>query len=147
MYQVVEAAGIATIEVVAVVAVEARDDGYVYLLASKRLGRLPTETQPKLDRVHQQFIAKRGRKPTPSLAFALIRRGPEDLGATLRHVAPGHWRGLAPRSARRASQSWEHASEGNGRRYHFHAACATNFTRLRQELNAALSSRYVALLP
>lgn len=50
VYQVVEAVGIATIEVVAVVAVEARDDGYVHLLASKRLGRLPAETQPKLDR-------------------------------------------------------------------------------------------------
>lgn len=62
MYQVLEEASVETIEVVAVIAVENRDDGYVYLLAAKRLGRLPAETEPKLDRVHQQFIAKRGRK-------------------------------------------------------------------------------------
>jgi hypothetical protein len=62
VYQVVQDGGVATLEVVAVVAVENRDEGYVYLLASNRLGRLPDETRPKLNRVHQQHIAKRGRK-------------------------------------------------------------------------------------
>lgn len=64
VYHVIEEAKTTSLEVVAVVAVEARDDGYVYLLASKRMGRLPPETQPKLDRVHQQHIAKRGKKPS-----------------------------------------------------------------------------------
>ena len=62
VYQVLQAGGQTVIEVVSVVAVESRDEGYVYLLAANRLGRLPPETEPKLKRVRQQFIAKRARK-------------------------------------------------------------------------------------
>ncbi len=65
VYQVLEEAREERIEVVAVVAVENRDDGYVYLLAANRLGRLPVETKPKLNRVHQRFIAQRGKKRKP----------------------------------------------------------------------------------
>lgn len=62
VYQVVETAAGTKLEVVEVVAVEARDDGYVYLLAAERLGRLPAETRPKLNRVHQGAIARRADK-------------------------------------------------------------------------------------
>lgn len=51
-----------TIEIIEIVAVEARADMYVYLLAALRLGRLPAETKPQLNRVHQQIIAKRARR-------------------------------------------------------------------------------------
>jgi hypothetical protein len=55
-----------TIEIVEVVAVEARQDAYAYLLAANRLGRLPRETKPEFDRVHQTVIARRARKkPRP----------------------------------------------------------------------------------
>ena len=55
-----------TIEVVEVVVVEARQDAYAYLLAANRLGRLPRETKPEYERVHQTVIARRGRaKPGP----------------------------------------------------------------------------------
>ena len=47
------------LELVEIVAVEQRQDGYVYLLAAKRLGRLPQETNRKLNRVHQSVIAAR----------------------------------------------------------------------------------------
>jgi hypothetical protein len=50
------------IEVVEVVAVEARDELYVHLLASLRLGRLPAESQPRLNRVHQSLIERRSRQ-------------------------------------------------------------------------------------
>ena len=56
----------ATVEVVEVVAVEARQGAYAYLLAANRLGRLPRETKPEFDRVHQTVIARRSRKkPRP----------------------------------------------------------------------------------
>jgi len=48
-----------TTQVIEVVAVEQRDEGYVYLLAAQRLARLPTETKPKLNRVHQDVIQRR----------------------------------------------------------------------------------------
>lgn len=50
------------IEVVEVVAVESRDEGYAYLLAANRLGRLPTETRSKRNRVHQAVIARRSER-------------------------------------------------------------------------------------
>lgn len=54
------------VEVVEVVAVEARQDAYAYLLAANRLGRLPRETKPEFDRVHQTVIARRAHKrPRP----------------------------------------------------------------------------------
>lgn len=54
-----------TIEVVEVVAVEARQDAYAYLLAANRLGRLPRETTPGFDAVHQTVIARRARAKKP----------------------------------------------------------------------------------
>lgn len=51
-----------TIEVVLVVAVEARADAYVYLLSAERLQRLPAVQQPNLDRLRQGRIAERGRR-------------------------------------------------------------------------------------
>jgi hypothetical protein len=60
-----------TLEVVEVVTTEARQDAYAYLLAANRLGRLPRETKPEFDRVHQTVIARRARKkPRPSGALA-----------------------------------------------------------------------------
>lgn len=47
------------IEVVEVVAVEQREEGYVYLLAAQRLARLPAETKKRLNRVHQGVIKRR----------------------------------------------------------------------------------------
>lgn len=56
------------VEVLEVVAVEARDDGYVYLQAAKRLGRLPEESEAHLKKVHQRRIRDRAgrtsKKPT-----------------------------------------------------------------------------------
>jgi hypothetical protein len=43
-----------------VIAVEVREEGYAYLLAADRLGRLPVETRSKFGRVHQKMIARRG---------------------------------------------------------------------------------------
>jgi hypothetical protein len=54
-----DADGREEIEVVDVVAVEARDEAYVYLLAAKRLGVLPRESEPRFNRLHQQVIAQR----------------------------------------------------------------------------------------
>lgn len=42
-----------------VIAVEERRDGYVYLLASSRLDRLPSEMQRRFMRVHQGAIQRR----------------------------------------------------------------------------------------
>ena len=53
------------VEVIEVVAVEQRDEGYVYLLAAQRLGRLPDETRRRFDRVHQTVIKRRGSTRTP----------------------------------------------------------------------------------
>lgn len=50
------------VEIVEVVAVESREEGYAYLLAASRLGRLPTETRPRFDRGHQAVIARRSRR-------------------------------------------------------------------------------------
>ena len=55
-----------TVEVVEVVAVEARQDAYAYLLAANRLGRLPRETKPEFERVHQTVIARRSRRKKPN---------------------------------------------------------------------------------
>lgn len=62
VYQVVDVEddGTEVVEVVEIVAVEARDEGYVYLLASDRLGRLPEETKPRKKRTHEAVIARRG---------------------------------------------------------------------------------------
>ena len=54
-----------TVEVVEAVAVEARQDTYAYLLAANRRGRLPRDTKPEFDRVHQTVIARRSRKRKP----------------------------------------------------------------------------------
>jgi len=64
VYQVVEPGdgGDAKVEVVEVVAVEARDEGYVYLKAAERLGLLPAETRPTLKRVQQRRIEDRAAK-------------------------------------------------------------------------------------
>jgi len=48
-----------TIEIIDVVALESREDAYVYLLAAERLRRLPEETQQEFKSVHQRIIAKR----------------------------------------------------------------------------------------
>ncbi|HEY5014184.1 MAG TPA: hypothetical protein VIK61_15985 [Acidimicrobiia bacterium] len=53
-----------SVQVVEVVAVEARDEGYVYLLAASRLNVLPAETRAKLNRVHQAVVQRRGARPT-----------------------------------------------------------------------------------
>ncbi len=50
-----------TVEVLLVVAVEARADAYVYLLSAERLQRLPQLQQPNLDRLRQGRIARRAR--------------------------------------------------------------------------------------
>lgn len=50
------------IEVVEVVAIEARSELYAYLLAANRLKRLPDESKSRLSRVHQQAIAKRAER-------------------------------------------------------------------------------------
>ena len=50
------------VEVVEVVAVESREEGYAYLLAASRLGRLPSETRRKFNRVHQGVIARRSQR-------------------------------------------------------------------------------------
>ena len=51
-----------TLEVLLVVAVEARADAYVYLLSAERLQRLPQPQQPNLDRLRQEHIAQRSRR-------------------------------------------------------------------------------------
>ena len=51
-----------TIEIIDVVALESREDAYVYLLAAERLRRLPEETQQEFTSVHQRIIAKRALK-------------------------------------------------------------------------------------
>jgi hypothetical protein len=51
-----------TIEIIDVVAIESREDAYVYLLAAERLRRLPEETQQEFTSVHQRIIAKRALK-------------------------------------------------------------------------------------
>lgn len=54
-----------TVEVVEVVAVEAREHLYAYLLASSRLGRLPWESRRRFSRLHQDVIARRRAKREP----------------------------------------------------------------------------------
>lgn len=49
----------ARIEIVEIVAVEARADLYAYLLAAVRLGRLPVEARPEYHRVHEEVIRRR----------------------------------------------------------------------------------------
>lgn len=59
VYREVSTAEGLTLEVVEVVAVEARQESYVYLLASSRLKRLPEETKKAFSAVHQRVIARR----------------------------------------------------------------------------------------
>jgi hypothetical protein len=47
------------IEVVEVVAVEAREESYVYLLAASRLDRLPDPSRTRFARLHQRVITRR----------------------------------------------------------------------------------------
>jgi mRNA interferase RelE/StbE len=51
-----------TIEIVEIIAIEARSEMYAYLLAAVRLGRLPTETKPEFNRVHQRIIKARAQR-------------------------------------------------------------------------------------
>lgn len=50
------------IEVFEIVALESRDDAYVYLLTALRLQRLPQETREEYMSVHQRIIAERAKK-------------------------------------------------------------------------------------
>jgi hypothetical protein len=50
------------IEVFEIIALESRDDAYVYLLAALRLQRLPSETAQEYQSVHQRMIASRAAK-------------------------------------------------------------------------------------
>ena len=50
------------IEICEVIAVESRDDAYVYLLTALRLQRLPQETHQQYLSVHQRIIAERAKK-------------------------------------------------------------------------------------
>lgn len=50
------------IEVIEAIAVEQRAEGYVYLLASTRMARLPDTAKKAYNRVHQKVIALRGEK-------------------------------------------------------------------------------------
>ncbi len=50
------------IEVFEIVAVESRDDAYVYLLTALRLQRLAQETHREYMSVHQRIIAERAKK-------------------------------------------------------------------------------------
>lgn len=54
--------GDGTVEVIEVVAVEAREDMYAYLLAATRLQRLPAETKGRFNRIHQGVIRRRGER-------------------------------------------------------------------------------------
>jgi hypothetical protein len=57
------------IEILEIIVIESRSDLYVYLLAANRLGRLPEETRPQYNRVHQAALARRAaRKRTPPRA-------------------------------------------------------------------------------
>jgi hypothetical protein len=59
VYQQSSAGGL---EVLEVIAVEGRPGGYVYLLVADRLGRIPKETEPELNRLHQEKIAERAQR-------------------------------------------------------------------------------------
>jgi len=50
------------IEIVEIIAVKAREQLYAYLLAAKRLGRLPPETEPRYRRQHQEVIQRRANR-------------------------------------------------------------------------------------
>lgn len=50
------------IEIFEIIAVESRDDAYVYLLAALRLRRLPAETAQEYQSVQQRMIASRAAK-------------------------------------------------------------------------------------
>lgn len=47
------------IEILEIVAIEARDELYAYLLASVRLNRLPAESKPRFNRLHQEIVQRR----------------------------------------------------------------------------------------
>lgn len=51
-----------TVEIIEIVAIERREEMYVYLLTAVRLGRLPIESKPRFNRVHQRVIATRSRR-------------------------------------------------------------------------------------
>ena len=50
------------IEVIEAIAVEQREDGYVYLLAASRLKTLPDSSTNALTRIHQKVIRRRSDK-------------------------------------------------------------------------------------
>lgn len=47
------------IEILEIVALEAREELYAYLLAASRLGRLPIESKRRFNRLHQAAIKRR----------------------------------------------------------------------------------------
>lgn len=47
------------IEILEIVAIEARDELYAYLLAAARLERLSVESKPQFNRLHQQIVQRR----------------------------------------------------------------------------------------
>ena len=54
------------IEVLEIVAVEAREEMYAYLLAAVRLGRLPEESRPRFNRLRQAAIGRRSSRRRPT---------------------------------------------------------------------------------
>jgi len=52
------------VEVLEIIAIEARQDLYAYLLAAVRLGRLPPESDRRYTRVHQEVIKRRSARRT-----------------------------------------------------------------------------------
>ena len=53
------------LEIVEIVAVEQREDGYAYLLAAARLDRLPAESKKRFNRLHQTVIKRRSENRPP----------------------------------------------------------------------------------
>ena len=53
------------VEIAEIVAIESRPEGYVYLLAASRLGRLPDESKPRFMDLHQKKIGERSRRQRP----------------------------------------------------------------------------------
>ena len=50
------------LEIVEIVAVEAREELYAYLLAAHRLGRLPSTSKRRFNRFHQQVMGRRAER-------------------------------------------------------------------------------------
>jgi hypothetical protein len=53
------------IEILEIVALEAREELYAYLLAAVRLGRLPIDSKRRFNRLHQSAIRRRGARRRP----------------------------------------------------------------------------------